>query len=187
MFTVLRCTVQKSQSTIYCTGLPFTCLFTANDLVSLGLSVYIYIKSKLQQFIPHKLESASESFKPPRTRLWWSSSPSSHPDGEHGTFPQTHCKRDSNFGYSFLFLFWIFAFLYKKSKGQHTLFRVTVSISISILVLLHTRDQSINQLPWFILPWERSKVRQWNLRWFCINKKVSFAVKFSPVTHSRTH
>lgn len=67
--------------------------------------IYIYIKSKLQQFIPHKLESASESFKPPRTRLWWSSSPSSHPDGEHGTFPQTHCKRDSNFGYSFLFLF----------------------------------------------------------------------------------
>lgn len=119
MFTVLRCTVQKKSPTIYCTGLPFTCLLTANDLVPLGLSIYNPSYSNLY----HTPESESPfSLK---NQIMVVSVPVLTRKVNMGTFiPQTHCKRDSNFGYSFVVFFLSFCHyfsLQKKSKGQRTL------------------------------------------------------------------
>lgn len=133
MFTVLRCTVQKKSPTIYCTGLPFTCLLTANDLVPLGLSIYNPSYSNL--YHTPESESPFSLQEPDNGRL----RAHPHPEGEYGhSFPQTHCKRDSNFGYSFvvfgcLFLYFYFSLQKQVHRAAHSC-RRKISIGTSVLV-----------------------------------------------------
>ncbi len=54
----------EKSPTIYCTGLRFTCLFTANDLVPSGLSIYIYIIQVTAIYSTHhslRVHSASKN------------------------------------------------------------------------------------------------------------------------------
>lgn len=141
MFTVLRCTVQKKSPTIYCTGLPFTFLFTANDLVPLGLSIYLIKVTAI--YTTHQSLQVHLASK---NQIMVVSMPFLTRKVNMGTiFPQTHCKRDSNFGYSFVFcVFFVILFFLtkkKKSKGQRTLAGKDLDRHILVsLILIHVKS-----------------------------------------------